>query len=40
MASATLADLQALERLIGALPASKMKELAEHPEVKKRLGRW
>lgn len=40
MSTATLADLQALERLISALPAEKRKALAEMPAVKARLGKW
>lgn len=36
--TATLADLQALERLIEGLPAKKVKELANMPGVKERIG--
>ena len=40
MTAATLADLQALERLIGSLPADKVKALAEIPAIKARLAKW
>lgn len=36
--TATLADLEAVERLIGALPQQKVKELANLPPIKDRLG--
>jgi hypothetical protein len=38
--SATLADLQAIERLIGALPAEQKQALASLPQVQERLGKW
>ncbi len=38
--TATLADLQALERLIGALPDDQRKALAALPAVQSRVGRW
>lgn len=38
MTEASLADLQALERLIDALPAEKRKALADTPAIKARLG--
>ena len=38
MSTATLADLQAIERLYVALPAAKKRELLERPEIKWRLG--
>ena len=38
--TATLADLAAVERLIGALPKKTRKKLAELPGVRARLGRW
>lgn len=40
MTSATLADLQAIERLIGALPAEAKQQLAAIPEVRAKLGKW
>ena len=38
MTSATLADLQAIERLIGALPAEAKQQLAAIPQVKAQIG--
>jgi hypothetical protein len=38
--TATLADLQALERLIEGLPADKRQALTQMPEVRARLGVW
>ena len=38
--TATLSDLAAVERLIGALPLGKRKQLAEMPGVQERLLRW
>jgi hypothetical protein len=38
--TATLADLQALERLIDALPADKRRALANMPAIKARLGKF
>ncbi len=40
MTGATLADLQAIERLIGALPAEQKQALASLPQVQERLGKW
>lgn len=40
MTSASLADLQAIERLIEGLPADKREALVQMPEVKARLGKW
>lgn len=37
---ASLADLQALERLIDALPAEKRKALEQLPQIKSKLGKW
>ena len=37
--SATSADLQAIERLIGAMPPEKLAALAELPAVKARLAK-
>src|SRR3989304_5642824 len=38
--TATLADLQALERLIEGLPAEKLAAIAQLPAVQQRLGKW
>jgi len=38
--SATLADLQAIERLIGALPVEAKQQLAAIPEVQAQLSKW
>lgn len=40
MKPATLEDLAAVERLIGALPKEKIEELANLPGVKERLKKW
>jgi hypothetical protein len=40
MTGATLADLQAIERLIEALPEAAKQKLAALPEVQERLGKW
>src|SRR3972149_1450389 len=38
--TATLADLQALERLIEGLPAEKLAAIAQLPAVQQRLRQW
>jgi len=38
--AATLDDLRAIERLVGALPPEKLAELANIPAIKQRLGKW
>lgn len=38
--TATLADLEALERLIDSLPADKRMALANMPAIKARIGKW
>jgi hypothetical protein len=40
MSTATLADLKAIERLLGALPPEQLKAIASHPLVQPRLGKW
>lgn len=40
MSSATVADLEAVERLLTSLPSEKRRQLAELPGIKERLNRW